>query len=141
MKKLIYKPQLFFLLLAIFILIVGLFFKENAIDIAIYSTLTDLSVWSICLFSMLFFILIAINYTSLSITLKTPKRGLTIAHIVLQILALIPLLYFIFSSGESRSYEQVSQMNIILILSFFIFIIATTIHLINFIISLIAKKD
>ena len=141
MKKLIYKPQLFFLLLAIFILIIGLFFKENAIDIAIYSTLTDLSVWSICLFSMLFFILIAINYTSLSITLKTPKRGLTIAHIVLQILALIPLLYFIFSSGESRSYEQVSQMNIILILSFFIFIIATTIHLINFIISLIAKKD
>jgi len=141
MKKLLYKPQFFFLFLAVFFLVIGLIFKDNSIDIAIYSNLVELSVWGVCLFSMLFFVLIAINYTSLSITLKTPKRTLTIAHIILQSVSLIPLLYFIFYSGETRTYEQVSRMNIILILSFFIFIIATTIHLINFMVSFLIKKE
>jgi len=89
----------------------------------------------------LFFILIAINYTSLTITKKPPKKTLTILHIILQIAALAPLLYFIYNSDTPKTYQQVSQMNIILVMAFILFIIATVVHLINFMASLLAKKD
>lgn len=141
MKKIINRPQTFFIILAILILILGLFNKDGAIKLAVYGTYFNLKTWSVCLFSSVFFVLIAINYASLSITQKRPKRFLTILHIVLQVLALIPLIYFIFNAETNRSYEQVSQMNIILIAAFLLFIVATIIHLVNFIASLVAKKD
>ncbi len=141
MQKIIKKPQYFFLLLAIITLIVGLLNKRNALEIAVYGTLIDLKIWSISLFSTLFFVLIAVNYASLSITNKPARKGLTILHIVLQVIAMIPLFYFIFQSDVSRSYDEISRMNIILILAFFIFMLATIIHLINFMMSLLSKKD
>ena len=141
MKKFIKKPQFFFIFLAILVLITGLIHKEGAIKLALYGTYIDLKSWSVCLFSSFFFILIAVNYASLTITQRTPKKVLTILHIVLQIVALIPLLYYIYSSDASTSYDEVSRMNIILILAFTLFIIATIIHLINFAASLLAKKD
>lgn len=141
MKKLITKPQFFFLILALIFLISGFINKENSIEIAIYGTFLNLKTWSICLFSTLFFILISINYTSLTITQKPPKKALTILHIILQIIALVPLLYFIYNSDTPKTYQQVSQMNIILVMAFILFLIATVIHLINFMVSLLAKKD
>jgi len=141
MKKIIKKPQFFFIILALLILISGFTNKENSIEIAIYGTFLKLKILSVCLFSTLFFILIAINYTSLTITKKPPKKTLTILHIILQIAALAPLLYFIYNSDTPKTYQQVSQMNIILVMAFILFIIATVVHLINFMASLLAKKD
>lgn len=141
MKRFIDRPQLFFFFLALLVLVIGFLNKDSAIKLALYGTYIDLKSWSVCLFSSVFFVLIAVNYASLTITHKTPKRYLTIIHIVLQVLALVPLLYFILSSEATKSYDQVSQMNIILILAFALFIIATIIHLINFVASLLAKKD
>ena len=141
MKKIIAKPQFFFLMLALLILISGLVNKESTIEIAISGTFMNLKTWSLCLFSTLFFILIAINYASLTITQKTPKKILTILHMVLQLIAMMPLLYFIYNSDVSRTYQEVSQMNLVLVLAFVLFILASVIHLINFIASMLTKKD
>tara|TARA_R110002073_G_scaffold8207_1_gene45658 strand:+ start:98724 stop:99149 length:426 start_codon:yes stop_codon:yes gene_type:complete len=141
MKKIITKPQFFFVILAFILLISGFINKGSSIEIAMSGTFIELKVWSVCLFSTLFFILIAINYTSLTITKKPPKKILTIIHVTLQLLALVPLLYFIYNSNISRTYQEVSQMNVILVLAFMLFIIASAVHLINFIASLLAKKD
>ena len=141
MKKILSKPQFFFFLLAVLFIIIGLIKKSSAIDVAIFGALVDLSVWSTCLFSALFFVLIGVNYASLTITEKHPKKGLTITHIILQVLALLPFTYVILSAGSSRSYEQVSQMNLILIFAFVIFILATIIHLINFVASILKRKE
>lgn len=141
MKKIITKPQFFFFFLACVLLISGFLNKGNSIPLAIYGTSMDLKIWSLCLLSALFFVLIAINYLSLTITQRLPKRGLTIIHIVFQVIALVPFLYFIYTANVLRTYEQIFQMNVILILGFLLFIIASIIHLINFIMSLLAKKD
>ncbi len=141
MKKIINTPQLFFIVLALLLIVSGLINKGGMIKIAMYGTFLDLKVWSIALTSALFFVLIAINYFSLSLTNKVPKRGLTLIHIILQIIALIPFLYFIYTTNTLRTYDEVSRMNLILIFSFFLFIIATIIHLINFVASLLSKKD
>lgn len=141
MKKFIDRPQLFFFFLALLVLVIGFLNKDSAIKLALYGTFINLKSWSVCLFSSVFFVLIAVNYASLTITNKTPKRYLTVIHIVLQLLALAPLLYFILSSESTKTYNEVSRMNIILILAFALFIIATIIHLVNFVASLLAKKD
>ena len=141
MQKIITKPQYFFTLLAITMIVIGLFYKENAIELAISGGIIDLNIWSLSLISSLFFILIAVNYASLTITQKKAKKGLTITHILIQIIALIPLLYFIFNSKSLKTYEEVSGMNVILLLAFVMFLLATIIHLINFITSLVAHKD
>ena len=141
MKRIVTQPQILFFFLAILLLVSGILSKGQNIDFALYGGVLKLSTWSVSLFSCVFFILIAINYTSLTLTGKHPKKGLTVTHIALQILSLIPLLYFIFTAHSQRTYEQVSQMNIILLLSFVLFIFASVIHLINFVASLLSKKD
>tara|TARA_R110000787_G_scaffold286199_1_gene403693 strand:- start:7097 stop:7522 length:426 start_codon:yes stop_codon:yes gene_type:complete len=141
MRKIITKPQYFFTLLAIIMVAIGFFYKENAIELATSGVTIDLDIWSLSLISALFFILIAVNYASLTITQKKAKKGLTIIHILIQIIALIPLLYFIFNSESPKTYEEISGMNVILLLAFVMFLLATIIHLINFITSLVATKD
>ena len=141
MKKIINKPHIFFIFLAVITLLCGILNKDAVIKVAAYGALIDLKIWTVSIFSVLFFILISVNYGSLYIIKKPAKKGLTIAHIVLQIIALIPFFYFIFQSDVPRTYEEYSAVNIILILAFVIFILATVIHLINFVMSLIAKKD
>tara|TARA_R110001632_G_scaffold66891_3_gene157311 strand:- start:28 stop:453 length:426 start_codon:yes stop_codon:yes gene_type:complete len=141
MKKIITKPQYFFSLLALIMFIIGFIYKENSIELAFYGGIIDLDIWILNLFSALFFILIAINYASLSITQKQAKKGLTITHILIQIIAIVPLIYFTITSNSSKTYEEITIMNSILLLAFVVFILATLIHLINFVTSLVTKKD
>lgn len=141
MQKIIRKPQFFFVLLAFITFIFSLLNKNGTIPIAMYNSNIDIQVWSLGLISAAFFILIAVNYTSLSITRKTPKKVLTIIHIILQTISIAPILYLMIQSNVPKTYDGISQMNVIFILAFFVFLTATLIHLINFVVSLIAKKD
>ena len=141
MKKAINRPQLFFIFLSIITLVSGYINQGADIQIALYGAFLNFSAWSICLFSTIFFVLIAVNYASLTITQRQPKKVLTVIHIILQVASIIPLLYFVYNANITRTYQEVSQMNIVLILTFILFIVATIIHLINFIASLLSKKD
>ena len=141
MKKVITKPQFIFLLLAIISLIIGFIYKNGEFIISIYSTYIIVKSWSITMFTSIFLVLIALNYTSLSFINKPHKRVLTIIHIALQITALIPLWYMISISNIKKSYEDEIIINAVLVISFGVFLFATLIHLINFFMSLISKKD
>ena len=141
MKKVITKPQFIFLLLAIISLIIGFIYKNGEFVISIESTYIIVESWSISMFTSIFLVLIAVNYTSLSFINKPHKRVLTIIHIVLQITALIPLWYMISISNIKKSYEDEIIINVVLVISFGVFLFATLIHLIIFFISLISKKD
>ncbi|MFY0631278.1 MAG: hypothetical protein JXR05_12910 [Flavobacteriaceae bacterium] len=141
MRKIISKPHFFFIFLAAITLFCGILNKDATIQVALYGSLVDVKIWTVSLFSVLFFILISVNYASLYIIKKPAKKWLTILHIILQIIALIPFFYFVFQANVPRTYEEVSAINIILVMSFAIFILATIVHLINFVMSLIAKKD
>ena len=141
MRKIISKPHYFFVFLAVITLLCGVLNKDAVIPFALYGTLLNIDVSTITLFSVLFFVLISVNYASLYIIKKPVKKGLTIIHIVLQIIALIPYFYFIFQSDLPRTYEEIYAINIILLVAFVIFLLATIIHLINFLLSLLTKKD
>lgn len=141
MRKIIDRPQILFVALAILTLIAAFINKGNILQVAMYATYVNVEVWAVGMFSFVFFLLIAVNYTSLTVIGKKAKRGLTITHVFLQLLALFPLFYFMFTSEQERTYDQVSQMNLILIFAFFLFIIATVIHLINFVMGLLSKKE
>lgn len=131
----------FFIFLSILILSIGLIFKDVSIKIALYGALLDLSIWSLCLISSVFFILMSINYFALKLAGKPAKKGLTIAHILFQIISIIPLFYLIITSETVTSYEETSRLNLILILAFALFVVSVFIHLINFFSSMLLKKD
>lgn len=141
MKKMIQKPQYFFLLLAVLLLVSGLINKGEVILISFESYYLNLDVWAAGLFSSIFFLLIAVNYASLTLTKKRPKKGLTIGHIVLQVIAIIPFLYYFFTADVKRSYDEIEFMNAIIVLSFVLFLLASFIHIINFMMSLLLKKE
>lgn len=141
MKKMIQKPQYFFLLLAVLLLVSGLINKGEVILISFESYYLNLDVWAAGLFSSIFFLLIAVNYASLTLTKKRSKKGLTIVHIVLQVIAIIPFLYYFFTADVKRSYEEIEFMNAIIVLSFVLFLLASFIHIINFMMSLLLKKE
>jgi len=142
MKKIITKPQAFFLPLALLTLIVGLLNRDNYLLISsFYGSYMDVSVWSVSVSASIFFILISVNYFSLTLTGKSPKKVLTILHILFQVIALIPLFYFSITADLERTDDQIVQMNSILLFAFFVFLFASLLHIINFILSLISKKD
>lgn len=141
MRKIISKPHYFFVFLAVITLLCGVLNKDAVIPFAFYGTIIDIDITTVTVFSVLFFVLISVNYASLKIIKKPVKKGLTLAHIILQTIALIPYYYFIFQSDIPRTYEEVNAINSILLVAFVVFLIATIIHLINFLLSLLAKKD
>ena len=141
MSRILRKPQLFFLPLALLTLIVGLLNKSDYFLISYYTTYIDLSVWSVSVFSSIFFMLVSVNYFSLTLTGRSPKKVLTILHILFQIIALIPLFYYSFNAGQERTDVQIIQMNSILLLAFLVFLFASLLHITNFIVSLISKKE
>lgn len=141
MKKLINKPHYFFFILAILVIISGYLNEGEVVPINFESYYINLDVWSAGLFSGVFFILIAVNYFSIAITKKKPKKGLTIAHILLQIIAIVPFLYYFFTADIKRSYEEIDFMNAIIVLSFIVFLLACLIHIVNFLVSLLLKKE
>ena len=140
MKRLLKTPQAFFILLAILIMAVGIYKDGAQLDLNYFLAFLLVDVWSVALVSALFFVLISVNYASLSLTEKKAKKSLTIVHIVLQIIALIPLVYFMLTADEKASGESVAYSNIVLLISFFIFLVSVIVHLINFFYSLLKKE-
>lgn len=141
MKKIIDRPHLLFLALVPIVFISGLLNRESTIDVNIYATYIVMDIWSLSVFSTVFLFLIFINYYALHAIKKPAKRILTVLHIVLQVIALIPLFYVFFTADTKRNFTQTIDMNAILILGFMIFIVASFVHLVNFFVSLISKKQ
>ena len=141
MQNTVRKPQFFFVVLALITFIFGLLNKSGTIPIAMYNSSIDVKVWSLSLISAAFFILIAVNYSSLSITKKPHKKVLTFLHIIFQIISIVPVFYLMIQSNIPKTYDGITTMNAILMIAFVLFLLATLIHLINFVLSLIAKKD
>jgi hypothetical protein len=87
-----------------------------------------------------------INYLSLYWVKKHPNNWLTSAHIILQIISLIPYLVSIFNLDEGGNLIATNlpfqeNLNTILLISFFIFLASILVHLINFFSSLLLKGD
>jgi len=141
MKQILERPQRVFLFLAAVVLISGLLNKGKSLDINIYDTYLVFDIWSVCIYSMLFFLMIALNYAALSFAKKKSVRVLTLLHIALQIFVLIPFLYAFYTADAEKGHEEEAQMTAIFVLSSFVFLLATFLHFINFIVSLIRKKE
>lgn len=141
MKKFFRNPHWFFLALVPLVLLSGLLNREASITVNISATYFLIDVWSMSIFSMVFFFLIFINYYALHAIKKPAKLILSIIHMVLQIIAIIPLFYVFFTADVKRDYTETVDMNVILVLGFMVFIMASFIHLINFFVSLLGKKQ
>lgn len=146
MKKLIYKPHLFFFALIPIFIILGFLNRNIPIDINISFIYYLINVDFWCYVSAVFFGLVGVNYLSLNLIKKNPKKGLTITHILLQILCLIPYLFAVFKLDENGTLKNIEFLNDIgfenyLIVGFILFILSIIIHLINFFISLLLKRD
>jgi len=132
LRKIIVKPHLFFFGLVPLFVILGLSKKENYINLSFNYLIFDLDISLICNISAVFFLLIGFNYYSLYWVQKFPKKSLTISHILLQLLSLIPFILLVFSFNFSQTY-------LVLIGSFIVFLFSIIIHLINFFTSLLLK--
>lgn len=135
----------FFGLIPIY-LILGFLNKNVPIDmnISYIYYLINVDLW--CYVTAVYFGLIGINYLSLSLIKKNPKRGLTTAHIILQILCVLPYWYAVFKLDEEGVLENESFFNsvdlkLLLIIGFLLFILSGIVHLINFFSSLVSKTD
>ena len=141
MKKIIIKPHLFFFGLVPIFVVIGVFNLKNYINLNIDYLNFDLSISLLCNISAVFFLLIGFNYYALLWVQKEPKKPLTIAHIILQLISLIPFILLIFSINFSKNnFSIFTNTNLILIISFIIFLISVFVHLINFFTSLFLKS-
>ena len=141
MKKMFFRPQTFFILLAIVCVIVGFFKEGTVLDFNYLLAFLLIDVWSVAFISAIFFLLISVNYASLYFVGKKPKTSLTAIHIVLQLIAFLPLLYYMVTANSETSTESSSFSNIVLLISFLIFFISVIVHLINFFYSLLLKNN
>ena len=146
MKKIVEKPHLFFFVLAFVLLITSFFVKNNSIDISIYDIYFAIRFTHICQFSFAFFVLIGINYFSLQWVNKTPKKILTLLHVILQLIALFLLFTkdswnWVGNNDLEKFNLEKDNSNLVIIASVLIFILATLVHLINFFSSLLLKRD
>ena len=139
MKKIISKPHLFFLGIIPIIFIFGYLNKEQTINLEYFGGIFSINFWSVSLFSCVFFLLISFNYITLLWSNKKLKKALTIAHIVLQTLS-FGVFYYYKTMFYGVQNEQYNQVNIFLVFSFLLFILATMVHLINFFASLVSKS-
>ncbi|SDR87924.1 hypothetical protein SAMN05216503_1252 [Polaribacter sp. KT25b] len=144
MKKIITKPHLFFFGLAFVFILLGLYKKDITLDIAVYSTYFEFHADFWCYLSAIFFCLIGLNYFSLIWAKKTPKVWLTILHIFLQTISLIPFIYGIFSLNSDEKLTQINSfyfidLDLAIAISFIIFLCSIFIHLISFFTSLFLK--
>ncbi len=142
LKKIIAKPFLFFFGLVPLFLVIGFLKRDSFLNINVDYIYFDINISLICNISAVFFLLIGFNYYSLFWAQKTPKKTLTIIHIVLQLLTIIPFLSVIlsFKIDGNISTNFVSN-NLILIVSFIVFLLSIFVHLINFFTSLFLKTE
>jgi len=146
LKKIISKPHLFFFGLIPVFLIIGFIKRDIPIDINISYIYYLINVDFWCYVSAVYFGLIGINYLSLNLIKKHPKKGLTITHLILQILCLIPYLYVVLKLDENgylsnNNFLNTLEINNVFVIAFLLFIISIVIHLINFFSSLLLKKE
>lgn len=146
MNFIIKKPHLFFFGLIPVFIIIGFLKRDIPIDINIsyIHYLINVDFWFYI--TALYFGLIGINYLALNWVKKYPNIWLTIAHIFLQIISILPYLYAVFSLDETGSLNtknifQSETFDSILLFSFLIFLASVFIHLINFFTSLLLKTD
>ena len=139
MKKIISKPHLFFLGIIPVIFIFGYLNKEQSIDLGYFGGSFSINFWSVSLYSCIFFLLISFNYAALSWTNKPPNNILTILHIITQTLSFGVFYYYKTMLHDSVA-EPNNQINILLISSFLLFVLASMLHLINFFVSVISKS-
>lgn len=146
MKKILEKPHLFFFALIPLFIIVGLLNINVPINITISYIYYLINVDFWCYISAVYCGLIGINYLSLNIIKKKPKKGLTFLHIVFQLLCIIPYFFAVFQLDENGYFPENSILNssafsTILVFCFLLFILSVFIHLINFFSSLLLKTD
>jgi hypothetical protein len=146
MKKLITKPHLFFFGLVPIFIILGFVKKDALIEINISYIYIDLSISTLCYISAIFFSLIGLNYFSIALAGKKLKKGLTIAHIILQLIALVPFLYMIINLNEDGNISSDSQLlieklTLFIIIGLIFFLLSILMHLINFFTSMFLKTE
>lgn len=142
MKKILTKPHIFFFGLALFFIVIIFINGKSTINISYLYY--DIEVKTFCLFSSLFFGLIGFNYFSIILANKQPKKWLTITHIVLQTIALVPFIYLLITAKNSSEPNLNQDLEFIIALNFIgfiLFLLASFIHLINFFVSLFLKRE
>jgi hypothetical protein len=144
MKKLITKPHLFFLGLSCAFIILGFLKRNITLDIALFYTyfVFYADLWSFI--SAVFFSLIGLNYFCLIWAKKDPNIWLTVLHLFLQIVSLVPFIYVIFSLKSNHKlptniFLYYINLDQVLLISFIIFLFSIFIHLINFFTSLFLR--
>ena len=130
----------FFISLSIITLILGFIKKGSLIDLSYFMTFLKVDVWSLAVVSSIFVLLVGVNYASLSFIGKETKKILTITHIILQIISIIPFYYIILTTNLSLEPELNTIYNIVLLFSFVVFILSLVIHLINFFASIFKQE-
>jgi hypothetical protein len=146
LKKVIAKPHLFFFGLIPIFIVIGLIKGSTPIDFNVSYIYYLLNVDFWCYVSSVFFALIGLNYLALDWAKKPPKKWLTLIHIILQIVSLLPYLFTIFnldSDGnlDSTRFLGIANLESVLSISFLIFIVSVFVHLVNFFTSLFLKTD
>ena len=141
MKKIIQKPHLFFFGLGPIGIILGLIFKSQSLDFAFYGGNISFGYFSVFAMSSVYFALIGLNYFSLRLIEKPPKRKLSIIHILIQIIALILFLYYILTINDYETNQQKETVNFIFFIGFILFLASILVHLINFFVSLFLKTE
>ena len=145
-KKIINKPHLFFFGLIPIFVILGIIKRNTPINLNISYIyyLINVDLW--CYISAVFLALIGLNYLSLYWVKKPVNKWLTIMHIFLQIVCLLPYFYAILNLNDKGEFSsngiiEIHNLKMILAIAFLLFLISLLIHLINFFSSLFLKRD
>lgn len=146
MHKIIRKPYLFFFGLSIITFIAAYIFSDHSLDVSFFDTYFVISYKYFCQFSAIFYLMIALNYFVLNWTEKQPIKWLTITHIFLQLLSLLLLItkdnWNWIGDNSLENYNlQNENANLLVFLSFLVFILSILIHLVNFFASLLLKRN
>ncbi|AUC84533.1 hypothetical protein CW731_04110 [Polaribacter sp. ALD11] len=146
MKKIITKPHLFFFGLTLSFIILGFINRNESLDFNIGDTYYIFTVDFWFYISAIFFTLIGFNYFSLIWAEKPPKKWLTILHLSLQMLSLLLLMTKHHWNWVGKQYpKELSLLNdnseMVIFISFVLFMASILIHLINFFVPLFLKKN
>tara|TARA_R110001592_G_scaffold85244_2_gene251758 strand:+ start:5333 stop:5773 length:441 start_codon:yes stop_codon:yes gene_type:complete len=145
MKKLITIPYLLFFWLIPVSIILAFIFKNDEISINYYNANFIVELKYIYYISAFYFCLIGFNYYAIYWSNKTPKKGLTLIHITLQIISFALLIThknwsWLQSTNQTNENLVLDNSNFILLISFSFFLLATLFHLFNFFLSLFSKS-
>lgn len=141
MEKIVIKPHIFFFVFAFLMVLLGLFSDHKDANFNIHDTYFVFNVSFVFYVSAALFVLMGLNYWALQWAEKPAKKLLTILHIILQIIALVPLIYGLLFIDYEKYEGNLLYITISITVGFVLFIISLFIHFINFFISLFSKTD